>query len=199
MAASVGEALLEKDPVPLAGLPRFVGAGIYAIYYVGDFPSYAALSAANRNGNWAAPIYVGKAIPPGGRKGLLDPGTTVGPVLWGRLGEHAESVRAASTTLNIEDFYCRHLVVEDIWIPLGESLMISRFAPVWNTMVDGFGNHDPGTGRYNGFCPRWDVLHPGRVWATRCKPRPETQETIAREVFSHLDGRVFPTHRTLFR
>lgn len=34
---------------------------------------------------------------------------------------------AAATNLNIQDFYCRFLSVDDIWIPLTESLMIERF------------------------------------------------------------------------
>ncbi len=39
------------------------GAGIYAIYYVGDFPSYAPVAERNHDGRFEAPIYVGKAIP----------------------------------------------------------------------------------------------------------------------------------------
>ena len=44
--------------------------------------------------------------------------------------------------------------------------MIARFGPVWNSIVDGFGNHDPGAGRRAGMVSRWDVLHPGRAWAS---------------------------------
>jgi len=32
---------------------------------------------------------------------------------------------------------------------------------------DGFGNHDPGSGRYNQKRSVWDQVHPGRSWATR--------------------------------
>lgn len=45
--------------------------------------------------------------------------------------------------------------------------MISRFAPVWNVLLEGLGNHAPGSGRYNGRVPRWAVLHPRRGWATK--------------------------------
>jgi hypothetical protein len=76
--------------------------------------------------------------------------------------------------------------VDDIWIPLGESLLIARFAPVWNSLVDGFGNHDPGKGRYEGLKPRWDVLHPGRAWAVKCQARPETSEQIIIDVERYL-------------
>ncbi|NBR59889.1 MAG: Eco29kI family restriction endonuclease, partial [Opitutaceae bacterium] len=70
--------------------------------------------------------------------------------------------------------------------PLGESLLIARFSPVWNLLVDGFGNHDPGRGRYNGLVPKWDVLHPGRAWAKRCRPRTETASQITAEVSAWL-------------
>ncbi|MBN1485361.1 MAG: Eco29kI family restriction endonuclease [Chloroflexia bacterium] len=39
--------------------------------------------------------------------------------------------------------------------------------PLWNSGLDGFGNHDPGRGRYNQAKSEWDVLHPGRPWAER--------------------------------
>lgn len=96
------------------------------------------------------PIYVGKAVPSGGRKGKVDPeASSKGNQLFKSLEEHRKSIVAA-TNLNIADFWCRHLVVDDIWIPLGESLLIQRFQPIWNSVVDGFGNHDPGAGRYKG-------------------------------------------------
>jgi hypothetical protein len=134
------------------------------------------------------PIYVGKAVPPGARMGA-DLEMAAGKVLYKRLREHAESIKAAEN-LDIQDFYCRFLVVDDIWIPLGESLIIARFTPVWNSLVDGFGNHNPGKGRHAGMRPRWDVLHPGREWAMRLAERTETQEDIARDAETYL--RVLP-------
>src|SRR6266699_6936132 len=76
--------------------------------------------------------------------------------LWQRLSEHRDSVRAVDN-LKIEDFECRYLIVDEIWIPLGETLLISSFRPVWNLALDGFGNHDPGRGRYQGTRPLWDI------------------------------------------
>ncbi|WP_082035332.1 Eco29kI family restriction endonuclease [Phaeobacter sp. S60] len=197
LAASVGEALLETKPVPLGDVGQVVGAGVYVIYYEGDYPAYSPISASNSRQAWQAPIYVGKAIPKGGRKGGL---TTSAPGndLKKRLKEHADSIQAASN-LSIEHFWCRFLAVEDIWIPLGENLMISRYAPIWNTTVDGFGNHTPGAGRFKQKRSRWDVLHPGRAWAEKCQPRPESVESIVNEVEEHLrsrppkavDGRLF--------
>ncbi|MFH7468019.1 Eco29kI family restriction endonuclease, partial [Pseudomonas syringae group genomosp. 7] len=80
----------------------------------------------------------------------------------------------------------RFLVVDDIWIPLGESLIISRFTPVWNSLIDGFGNHNPGKGRHAGMRTRWDVLHPGRVWAERLSDRPESQLRVAEDAATYL-------------
>jgi hypothetical protein len=176
LGVSVADALLEKKPVALPPSESFDGAGIYAIYYVGAFPAYKKITEQNRGGKFGAPIYVGKAIPSGGRKGALDPNAKAGPVLFRRLGEHADSIRQACGNLRLEDFFCRYLLVDDIWIPLGESLLIQQFAPLWNRTLDGFGNHDPGAGRYNGQCPAWDIVHPGRPWAVKCKPNPTTQD-----------------------
>jgi hypothetical protein len=191
LAASVAEALLARPVVPLGAVPAFMGAGIYAIYYVGNFEAYRVLAEHNKNQRFAAPIYVGKAVPAGARKGRLTHNAGVTRALALRLAEHADSVRAAPG-LNIEDFFCRYLVVDDVWIPLGESLLIARFAPIWNTLIDGFGNHDPGAGRYNGMRPRWDVLHSGRGWADKCASRPETPEQIIQDVENHLRSATFP-------
>ncbi|MGH6638856.1 MAG: Eco29kI family restriction endonuclease [Polaromonas sp.] len=191
LGASVAEALLGRKLQPLGALPVFHGAGIYAIYYSGSFDAYHQLSERNQTVDPVAPIYVGKAIPAGGRKGGVAPEGSKTKALCTRLREHAESV-AATQSLRIDDFQCRFLVVDDIWIPLGESLLIAKFAPIWNTLIDGFGNHDPGKGRYNGMRPKWDVLHPGRAWAEKCQPRSETAGQIAREVKSHLAAVIPP-------
>lgn len=186
LGRSVAEALLGRKPASLDGLSRFHGAGIYALYYVGPFPAYLPLSVRNAGSEGlVAPIYVGKAIPAGGRKGASLSTTPKTLALWTRLREHADSIRA--TKLRIEDFQCRYLVVDDIWIPLGESLLIAKFSPIWNSLIDGFGNHDPGKGRYQGMRTRWDVLHPGRGWADRCAARPETAGDVDREVRAHLE------------
>lgn len=190
---SVAEAMLEQPVQPLGALRPFFGVGIYAIYYAGDFSPYEQLAQRNREGRFGAPLYVGKAVPAGARKGG-GIGEIRSRALYARLSEHAESVAAASN-LNLHDFSCRFLVVDDIWIPLGESLLITKFTPLWNTVIDGFGNHDPGKGRYNGLRPKWDVLHPGRSWADRCAVRHETQEQIIREVVDFFRTIPFPASR----
>jgi len=184
LGESVGQAMLNRPIFDFSSLQPFMGAGIYAIYYHGNFPGYENLSLANQNGNSTVPIYVGKAIPKGGRKGgdLLE---ITGNVLFTRLKQHARSIEEAQN-LNIADFSCRFLIVDDIWIPLGESLLIAKFNPIWNKFIDGFGNHDPGKGRHAGLRPRWDVLHPGRHWAENCQPRNENAEQIIMEARDYL-------------
>lgn len=170
LGESIVGALLDTEIIQLKGLHKFFGAGIYAIYYTGSNQLYAPLAKPNQ-GRATHPIYVGKAVPKGGRKGVQD-SSIASTALYSRLGEHADSIRACGD-FKIEDFTCRYLAVEDIWIGLGESLLIQTFRPVWNHVVDGFGNHDPGGGRYEGRKPLWDELHPGRAWAARCKKPPK--------------------------
>lgn len=183
LGASVAEALLAKQAEPLGGLTPFKGAGVYALYYQGDFRAYKRYS--TFHDDHGIPIYVGKAVPAGARKGEIGLGLDPGTVLYRRLKEHADSIRDVNN-LRIEDFSCRFLVVDDIWIPLGEALLIAKYSPLWNSLIDGFGNHDPGKGRYQGLRPRWDTLHPGRVWALKCQARPETQEQIEKEAIAYL-------------
>ena len=193
LGASVAEALVSQPAHALGDLKSFFGSGIYAIYYHGQHVAYGPIATPNRVevANPTLPIYVGKAVPQGARKGKVLPDPTRSKALFSQLQEHAESVQATAT-LDIADFSCRYLVVDEIWIPLGESLMIAKFSPLWNLVVEGFGNHDPGSGRYNGLRPRWDTLHPGRGWALKCKDREETQADIAREVKSYLASTTLP-------
>ena len=185
LGESVAEALLRATPDPLGDLPRFMGAGIYAIYYVGEFSLYHAIAERNRKDRFELPIYVGKAIPAGARKGGFGLGENPGMTLFSRLNEHAKSIEQAEN-LALSDFYCRFLVVDDIWIPLGESLLIAKFSPLWNQWIDVFGNHDPGKGRYNQERSRWDVLHPGRPFAEKCAARQETLTQIETDVAARL-------------
>jgi hypothetical protein len=117
LGASIVEALLQKMPQPLAELNDFQGAGIYAIYFTGDSKLYSPLAKRNQRGKFAWPIYVGKAIPAGGRKGAATVGDYKGKALHKRLNEHARSIEQAGN-LNLDDFQCRYLMVDDIWIPL---------------------------------------------------------------------------------
>lgn len=190
LGASVADALLGSPAMPLVDLAPFVGAGIYAIYYTGEFPSYRQLADANREGRFRLPIYVGKAVPAGARQGGGI--GTAGKDLHKRLGEHAKSVIAA-TNLEANAFFCRFLVVEDIWIPLGESLLIAKFAPVWNSVITGFGNHALGVGRSaQSVMSLWDTLHPGRT-GSGLIPQTVTAAQLAAQAEDYLRSISIPT------
>lgn len=188
LGQSVVQALLSRPAIPLKNFPVFEGAGVYAIYYSGDFPAYARLSAKNKKDS-VRPIYVGKAVPAGARKGGVEEALPRGKSLHNRLGEHAETIERA-TNLSIDHFTCRYLTVDDIWIPLGETLLIQEFAPLWNVVVEGFGNHDPGSGRTAGKRPVWDMIHPGRPWASNHPEQPVAKmsevETAIAEAMKRL-------------
>lgn len=187
---SLVNAMLRVNPVRIDRINPFPGAGVYAIYYTGSFPAYAQLAERNQGGAFAQPIYVGKAIPSGGRKGTVSFGEVSGKYLYKRIKEHGESVGVAEN-LDVKDFYARWLVVEPIWIPLTESLMINRSACVWNAIVEGFGNHDPGRNRHGGKRTKWDTLHPGRWWAEKGVPDQRwTAEMIAQEAKTWISQRI---------
>lgn len=122
-------------------------------------------------------IYVGKAIPEGGRKGGVSFDATMGRALKERLKNHAKSIEEA-TNLDLADFVFRALMVDDIWIPLGENVLIDRYRPVWNLVIDGYGNKDPGNRRATQYRSAWDTLHPGRKFAEKLAPNPLAAETL---------------------
>jgi hypothetical protein len=188
LGESVRDTLLRRPVMPLPP-ERFKGAGIYALYYANGFGPYRHLAVINRKKPWSIPIYVGEAVPAGSRKGGVGLGAAPGEVLWRRLCEHAKSIDQARN-LNRRDFRCRYLVIEDIWIPLGENMLIEMFQPLWNMFLDGFGNHDPGKGRYNQQRSPWDVVHPGRPWAEKLQPNPRSTATYEKAIEKFLADRL---------
>lgn len=158
---------LEKRPVIEMPPPKFNGAGIYAIYFNGaGKKGYEALSQVNNDkAGWQLPVYVGKAVPKGARKGLATMDATKGIAMWDRIKQHSKSLTEAG--FDLRDFRVRYLMVDDIWIPLGEMLTIVKFHPVWNLVLDGFGNKVPGKNRHQ--LPTWDIMHEGRPWAAAAK------------------------------
>jgi len=176
LGISIANAIFEQKIIPLNALQSFTGVGIYAIYYKGNFPAYNKITIKNEN-NFVQPIDAGKAVPEGARKGGLGLDVQIGENLYKRLVEHRKSIEAVEN-LNINDFFCRFLLVDDIWIPLGESLLIEKTKPLWNIVVDGFGNHDPGSGRYNQQISAWDTIHPGRNWAKKLQKGKTKKEII---------------------
>ncbi len=186
IARSIAGELLARRAIPLSDSDGIVGAGIYALYYCGDFPAYAP--ARNAPERLDHPIYVGKAIPKGGRKGGLRPSGKESRALADRLRQHATSINEVDN-LDLADFQVRYLVVDDIWIPLGENMLIETFKPVWNRAVDGFGNKDPGRRRKDQFRSPWDVLHPGRIFARKLAESPVEMSFMETRVADYFAGR----------
>ena len=151
--------LMEYPAVTLPPEQPFGGGGVYTIYYQGSFPPYANMSERE-------PIYVGKADLPGKRLGRSVTQQAT-PVLHRRLKEHADSIQEAEN-ISGANFLCRWLMLDPVWISLTEQVLIAEYQPVWNVLVDGFGNHGPGSGRRNQRRSQWDTLHPGRPWPTSC-------------------------------
>lgn len=188
LAKSIEIELLSEKVEPLGSSEHVIGSGIYAIYYTGNFKPYVPIAEANANDGFTQPIYVGKAIPKGGRKGGFSKVSWSGKALADRLRQHATSVEEVSN-LKVSDFFFRHLVVDDIWIPLGENMLIETFQPIWNRALDGFGNRDPGRRRATQFKSPWDVLHPGRKFAEKLGDGGMTQEFLEQRIRDYLAGR----------
>jgi hypothetical protein len=67
-----------------------------------------------------------------------------------------------------------------------EAALIRSYKPIWNTLIDGFGNHDPGSGRYEQAMSDWDVCHPGRLWAKKCKGKHKTKKELLESIDSFM-------------
>lgn len=168
-------ALMEYPTDTLPPANAFEGAGVYALHYSGPHPAYLGLG--------EAPIYVGKADPPGRRQGRRS-SQQDSSVLYQRLAHHARSIDAAQD-LQLTEFSCRWLVLDPVWIGLTEQVLIAEYQPIWNALLDGFGNNDPGRGRWNQRRSQWDTLHPGREWATNLQDREETAAEILSAIGKH--------------
>ena len=199
LGKSVERALLARPLVELETfLPRrqrkFGGAGLYAVYYAGSLDCYREIAPPRRESG-EIPIYVGRARPRGARQGALGlESTTHEPVLFDRLREHARSIESVEKyahetgrpDLVLSAFLCRYLVADDIWVPMGEALLIGHYRPLWNVLVDGFGNHPPGGGRARQARSPWDTMHPGRRWASDLPDSPRDAGQIRALVVEHV-------------
>jgi hypothetical protein len=178
----IGIAMIAQPRKQLANVERFYGAGVYALYYNGDFKAYRGISKKEH------PIYVGKADP-------ADPSSKTafdqGDRLSNRLNEHRKNIAKATSTLKLEDFEYRAVVVQTGYQTAAENYLIPLFKPIWNNETNicyGLGKHgdDPGT-RANLRSP-WDTMHPGRDWAYRDPKMKDARpaEKIAKDIVEHL-------------
>lgn len=139
---------VHKLPPPVT----FTGTGVYAIYYIGKSNYYTKLYEQNRLG-FVQPIYVGKAVPRGWRQARVASVGNESRELYRRLNDHANSINHVKN-LKLDDFHCRFMILEHAasdMIGTVEAALIRTYTPVWNSVIDGFGNHDPGKGRTGSF------------------------------------------------
>lgn len=183
LGGSLQTALLTKPLTPLGSVPPFWGSGIYAIYFRGpeEHRPYGRLA------NSPTPIYVGRAVARGARKGTVEEeDDRRSKTLWSRLADHAKSVDQA-LDLSLDDFQCRWLVADMLFVPMAEIMLIQTYRPLWNVIIDGFGNHAPGKGRKEQVRSPWDTLHRGRPWADKLPDSPFTAATLHASVEKHLN------------
>mgnify|MGYP005837756775 CR=1 FL=1 len=177
----VKQAIQFFESTPLQPLPPdevFSGVGVYALYLLTDDGIYQSIAEARAT----RPIYVGKAVPAGWRTARVRD-LSQSTALFRRLREHSRSV-AQAQNLSLSQFRLRFMILDgvasDLIVPV-EAGLTRAYRPLWNTWIEGFGNHDPGSGRYNQAVSEWDTLHPGRVWATRLTgPKPDLSQVRAK-------------------
>ncbi|MFF3978532.1 Eco29kI family restriction endonuclease [Streptomyces sp. NPDC001828] len=153
LSRNLREEMDGRPRVPLGEVKRFMGAGLYALYYKGDLEIYKELKDSD------CPIYVGKAA--AGNSSYGDSPNLTEPKLFERINDHRRSINEAPN-LGASNFDVRYLTLDDIWIVLGERALLRTHSPVlWNTVMTGFGANPPGGGRRNARSV-WDSIHPGR-------------------------------------
>lgn len=192
-AELVKDAVRFFNGTPVHSLPpaaRFRGTGVYALYYLGRTGIYSKYGELNRTA-YVHPIYVGKAVPKGWRQArAVDDPDAQALELLSRLREHSRSI-AAVTSLAPSDFMCRFAIFEGTasdMIGTIEAALIKLHRPLWNTCLDGFGNHTPGNGRFNQAKSDWDVVHAGRSWAAKCTGTPNAREKVLENIALHLEA-----------
>ncbi|HQT89954.1 MAG TPA: Eco29kI family restriction endonuclease [Acidiphilium sp.] len=192
-------ALVAQDKVPLANIIPEYGAGVYALYYHGDHPAYAAVSGKE------TPLYVGKADPP--RTAVADV-RSHGMTLSSRLLDHRRQVMTVANYaaqhieellgkgldgLRLEDFDCRKLACAPGVQLTAEARLINLFRPLWNSNFNvAYGISKHGDIQRKHPKSPWDVLHPGRAWATGLDengvpfPNQDTSESVMARIQAHL-------------
>lgn len=175
---------------PLPPPATFRGTGVYALYYIGRVGTYSRYGELNRLA-YGHPIYVGKAVPKGWRQArVVDNPNSQSTALQSRLREHSQSIAKVSS-LRPTDFMCRFAILEGAasdMIGTVEAALIKLHRPLWNSSLDGFGNHTPGRGRFGQAKSDWDVVHGGRDFADKCEGIPKELNKVLNNIKLHLDS-----------
>ncbi|MCW5725077.1 MAG: Eco29kI family restriction endonuclease [Maricaulaceae bacterium] len=187
--------LLEQTLLRMPPEDPFPGAGIYALYYSGKHNAYKKLVALDA-GRFKYPIYIGKAAGESVKQGFNPHGSSKRK-LYDRIAQHAASIEEVDN-LDLKDFCCRALVLNDAYIALAEAVMIRTFRPPWNGMS--FGSKVVGKNRMLGKPALWDSLHPGRGGrpAGSNERADEAAELIAERVEELGEDIADPTFRRMY-
>ncbi len=120
----------------------------------------------------------------------IDPTATSSTELFSRIREHNGNIDKVEG-ISSDDFSCRFVIFEaegaDM-ISTIEAALIKLNKPLWNSALDGFGNHTPGKGRFNQAKSDWDVIHPGREWADKCTGQPREKSEILTRISEYFSG-----------
>ena len=174
--------------LPVPAPEKFHGTGVYALYCIAKTGMYKDFHAINRTA-YRVPIYVGKAVPAGWRQARMrSSSNSLSSGLYGRIREHGRSIELGEG-LSLPDFCCRFMILEGTESDLigsVEAALIRNYRPLWNTLIDGFGNHDPGKGRYEQAKSDWDVCHPGRLWAKKCQGSHSDKKSLRQSIMNFM-------------
>lgn len=161
---------------PFRDLGEIYGNGVYAIYHDGPYHLYDWVAIDN-----SSPIYIGKAVPRGWRSSRV--GNPDSFNLYKRLSDHRNSISQAEN-LSVANFSYKYVILNPDLIASVEAEAIRAFSPMWNSAIEGFGNHNVGRNRLGQEKSEWDVLHPGRPWADQMNgpDSDEVEERIRRKL-----------------
>ncbi|RKX43361.1 MAG: restriction endonuclease [Verrucomicrobia bacterium] len=183
----IKDTILFFNGTPIQIIPaseRFHGTGVYAVYCTAKTGVYRDFHDINRT-SYDVPIYIGKAVPAGWRQARsANAENSESYELNNRIREHGRSIEQGAG-LKLNDYRCRFMILEGAesdLIGTVEAALIRSYKPLWNSLIDGFGNHDPGSGRYEQAMSDWDVCHPGRLWAKKCKGKHPSKKELLKSI-----------------
>jgi len=178
-------AMFERQPLVsmVHEIPRFDGAGLYALYYRGEsVPLYLPLS------ELQIPVYVGKGAASNSATGAK---ATAWRPVYDRLRKHRRSMEEAG--LPLREFRFRALLLPDVHANLGENGLRVGYQPVWNHTLTGFGGNEQGSSTRQSKKSKWDTVHDGRsrthggVVYQAEKLRAAAEAHIAKQVAEYSD------------
>jgi len=70
-------------------------------------------------------------------------------------------------------------------------LLIERFKPLWNVLIEGLGIHTPGKNRRQQKS-KWDTLHSGRKFASGLLPNAAARGALLKMVEDFFAGKSVP-------